>query len=85
MEGNWAILSTVLWRNDAMRQARKSNGLSGFLLPPVNPTWITAIIDEAFNRSEGLGLQLKKKKKICWCRSREMEQAIPICCTNCGQ
>jgi UDP-N-acetylglucosamine 2-epimerase len=37
---------------------------SNILLPPVNPTWITAIIDEAFNRSEGLGLQLKKKKKI---------------------
>src|SRR4029079_2595199 len=37
---------------------------SNILLPPVNPTWITAIIDEAFNRRDGLGFQLKKKKRI---------------------
>ena len=37
---------------------------SNILLPPVNPTWITAIIDEAFERNQGLGFQLKKKKKI---------------------
>ncbi|HEX7275182.1 MAG TPA: UDP-N-acetylglucosamine 2-epimerase [Nitrososphaeraceae archaeon] len=34
------------------------------LIPPVNSSWITTLIDEAFNRKEGLGLELKKKRKI---------------------
>ena len=34
------------------------------LIPPVSSSWITTLIDEAFNRKEGLGLELKKKRKI---------------------
>ena len=34
------------------------------LIPPVNSSWITTLIDEAYNRKEGLGLELKNKRKI---------------------
>ena len=34
------------------------------LIPPVNSSWITTLIDEAFNRKEGLGLELKNKRMI---------------------
>lgn len=37
---------------------------SNVLVPPVNPNWISSIVKEAFNRKEGLGLALKKKKLI---------------------
>lgn len=37
---------------------------SNVLVPPVNPKWISSIVKEAFNRKEGLGLALKKKKLI---------------------
>jgi UDP-N-acetylglucosamine 2-epimerase (non-hydrolysing) len=37
---------------------------SNILIPPVNPAWITSIVREAFDRNEGLGLNLKNKKPI---------------------
>lgn len=37
---------------------------SNILIPPVNSKWITSIINEAFNREEGLGMILKNKKPI---------------------
>jgi UDP-N-acetylglucosamine 2-epimerase len=37
---------------------------SNILIPPVNPAWITSIVREAFNKREGLGLNLKNKKPI---------------------
>jgi UDP-N-acetylglucosamine 2-epimerase (non-hydrolysing) len=40
------------------------NAKSNKLIPPVNPEWITLIINEAFDRREGLGIRLKNKKQI---------------------
>ena len=37
---------------------------SNILIPPVNPRWMTSIVNEAYNRREGLGMRLKHKKQI---------------------
>jgi UDP-N-acetylglucosamine 2-epimerase len=37
---------------------------SNILVPPVNPTWITSLVKETFNRKEGLGITLRNKKFI---------------------
>lgn len=37
---------------------------SNLLIPPINSQWITLLINEVFNRREGLGMQLTNKKQI---------------------
>jgi UDP-N-acetylglucosamine 2-epimerase len=37
---------------------------SNVLVPPLNPGWITSIVNEAYDREEGLGLKLLRKKQI---------------------
>jgi UDP-N-acetylglucosamine 2-epimerase len=37
---------------------------SNILVPPLNPSWIVSIVNEAFNSEEGLGLKLRRKKQI---------------------
>ncbi|HXV46029.1 MAG TPA: UDP-N-acetylglucosamine 2-epimerase [Nitrososphaera sp.] len=37
---------------------------SNILVPPLSPGWIASIVNEAYNREEGLGLKLRRKKQI---------------------
>lgn len=37
---------------------------SNVLVPPLSPGWITSIVNEAYDRGEGLGLKLRHKKQI---------------------
>ena len=37
---------------------------SNLLVPPLSPGWIVSIVNEAYNREEGLGLKLRRKKQI---------------------
>jgi UDP-N-acetylglucosamine 2-epimerase len=37
---------------------------SNVLVPPLSPAWIVSIISEAYNREEGLGMKLRRKKQI---------------------
>jgi UDP-N-acetylglucosamine 2-epimerase (non-hydrolysing) len=37
---------------------------SNVLVPPLSPGWISAIVNEAYDREEGLGLKLRHKKQI---------------------
>ena len=33
-------------------------------MPPLNAGWIVSMVEEAYNREEGLGLKLRHKKQI---------------------
>ena len=37
---------------------------SNILVPPLSPGWIASIVNEAYDREEGLGLKLRRKKQI---------------------
>lgn len=37
---------------------------SNVLVPPLSPGWITSIVNQAYDREEGLGLKLRRKKQI---------------------
>lgn len=37
---------------------------SNILVPPLSPSWIVSMVNEAYNREEGLGLKLRRKKQI---------------------
>jgi UDP-N-acetylglucosamine 2-epimerase len=37
---------------------------SNILVPPLNAGWIASTVNEAYNREEGLGLKLRRKKQI---------------------
>ncbi len=37
---------------------------SNVLVPPLSPDWIVSIVNEAYNRGEGLGMKLRHKKQI---------------------
>ncbi len=37
---------------------------SNLLVPPLSPGWIVSIVNEAYNREEGLGMKLRHKKQI---------------------
>jgi UDP-N-acetylglucosamine 2-epimerase len=37
---------------------------SNILVPPLNAGWIASMVNEAYNREEGLGLNLRRKKQI---------------------
>jgi UDP-N-acetylglucosamine 2-epimerase (non-hydrolysing) len=37
---------------------------SNILVPPLSPGWIPSIVNEAYDREEGLGLKLRRKKQI---------------------
>lgn len=37
---------------------------SNILVPPLSSSWIVSMVNEAFNREEGLGLKLRHKKQI---------------------
>jgi UDP-N-acetylglucosamine 2-epimerase (non-hydrolysing) len=37
---------------------------SNILVPPLSPGWITSMVREAYDREEGLGLKLRRKKQI---------------------
>jgi UDP-N-acetylglucosamine 2-epimerase (non-hydrolysing) len=37
---------------------------SNILIPPVNPSWITSMVREAFDKNQSLGFNLKNKKPI---------------------
>jgi len=37
---------------------------ANILIPPVNPQWIPAIVNQAYNSKEGLGMQLRNKKPL---------------------
>jgi UDP-N-acetylglucosamine 2-epimerase (non-hydrolysing) len=37
---------------------------SNMLVPPLNANWIVSMVNEAYNREEGLGLKLRSKKQI---------------------
>jgi UDP-N-acetylglucosamine 2-epimerase len=37
---------------------------SNILIPPVNPSWITSMVGEAFDKNQNLGFNLKNKKPI---------------------
>lgn len=37
---------------------------SNVLVPPLSPGWIVSIVNEAYDREEGLGLKLRRKKQI---------------------
>ncbi len=37
---------------------------SNVLVPPLSPGWIASIVNEAYDREEGLGLKLRRKKQI---------------------
>jgi UDP-N-acetylglucosamine 2-epimerase (non-hydrolysing) len=37
---------------------------SNLLVPPLSPGWIVSIVNEAYDREEGLGLKLRRKKQI---------------------
>jgi UDP-N-acetylglucosamine 2-epimerase len=37
---------------------------SNILVPPLNAGWIASMVEEAYNREEGLGLKLRRKKQI---------------------
>ncbi len=37
---------------------------SNVLVPPLSPGWIVSIVNEAYDREEGLGLRLRRKKQI---------------------
>jgi UDP-N-acetylglucosamine 2-epimerase len=37
---------------------------SNILVPPLNADWIVSMVNEAYNREEGLGLKLRRKKQI---------------------
>jgi UDP-N-acetylglucosamine 2-epimerase len=37
---------------------------SNILVPPLSPSWIVSMVNEAYNREEGLGSKLRRKKQI---------------------
>ncbi len=37
---------------------------SNVLVPPLSPNWIVSIVNEAYNREEGIGMKLRHKKQI---------------------
>jgi UDP-N-acetylglucosamine 2-epimerase (non-hydrolysing) len=37
---------------------------SNILVPPLSPGWITSMVNEAYDREEGLGMKLRRKKQI---------------------
>ncbi|MGI0040327.1 MAG: UDP-N-acetylglucosamine 2-epimerase, partial [Nitrososphaera sp.] len=37
---------------------------SNILVPPLSPGWIASMVNEAYDREEGLGLKLRRKKQI---------------------
>jgi UDP-N-acetylglucosamine 2-epimerase (non-hydrolysing) len=37
---------------------------SNVLVPPLSPSWVVSIVNEAYNREEGLGMKLRHKKQI---------------------
>ena len=37
---------------------------SNVLVPPINSSWIASMVEAAFNKREGLGMQLRRKNKI---------------------
>jgi UDP-N-acetylglucosamine 2-epimerase (non-hydrolysing) len=57
------VLSLTL-RLNTDRPETVFDAKSNILVPPINQDWITAIVTKAYNRQEGLGMQLLNKKQI---------------------